>query len=372
MSAGSYQIVKVSEIHLRDDVIKRTVSEEGVAKLVMSMGINGLQSAIRVRPLTVYKSGQPSQEWELVAGRHRLEAAKKLGWQGIDANVAYLSDNMAELAMIEENMARTDLEPAEFVYATARRKVLYEVEFPETKNGGDRGNQHTGGKVADRHNGELPDRFTKTAAEITGKGERTIQRAATAGKAIGSVAPRLVGTSLNSITELEALAKLEPETRKDLIKRAIAGEQVSAKAGKPKRAPNKDRRIPSNDNAPHAPIPVMDLTLSENRESVMAVGEAAAEAAFFSSSAAAGDAHQERGRDDHVVDAPVTLSSPVAEIAKAAGDAAVTQALEAFDEFLGRFAFLTKDQKAECLSRRDIGELITIYEEQKRGPHHPA
>lgn len=364
MSAGSYQSVKVSEIHLRDDVIKRTVSEDGVAKLVLSMDINGLQSAIRVRPLTIYKSGQPFQEWELVAGRHRLEAAKRLGWQEIDANVTNLSDNMAELAMIEENMARTDLKPAEFVYATARRKVLYELEFPETKNGGDRGNQHTGGKVAVRHNGELPedrtDRFTKTAAEISGKGERTIQRAAAAGKAIGSVAPKLVGTSLDSITELEALSRLDPETRRALIKRAIAGEQVSAKAAKPKRerTPNKDRKLPANDNSPAAPFPMMDLTSPDHVDAVLAVGEAAAEATFFQGSAPP-DSPEDRKREEREDD--VSISSPIADMARAAEEDAVSGARAALDEFLGRFACLTADQRRECLAGRDLAEVFDAY-----------
>lgn len=356
MSAGSYQSVKVSEIHLRDDVIKRTVSEDGVAKLVLSMDINGLQSAIRVRPLTIYKSGQPFQEWELVAGRHRLEAAKRLGWQEIDANVTNLSDNMAELAMIEENMARTDLKPAEFVYATARRKVLYELEFPETKRGAF--NQHTS---ATRHNGDKQsspevDRFTKTAAEISGKGERTIQRAAAAGKAIGSVAPKLVGTSLDSITELEALSRLDPETRRALIKRAIAGEQVSAKAAKPKRerAPNKDRKLPANDNSPAAPLPMMDLTSPDHADAVLAVGEAAAEATFFQGSAPP-DSPEDRKREEREDD--VSISSPIADMARAAK-------LQAFSEVsaaMQMFESWSEDWQQEFASQFDLASFIEKY-----------
>ncbi|HZR61344.1 MAG TPA: hypothetical protein VFA80_10390 [Xanthobacteraceae bacterium] len=49
----------------------------------------------------------------------------------------------------------------------ARRKEIYESLHPETKNGGDRGNQHTGGKAV-RQNGDLPDRFTKDAAAKIG------------------------------------------------------------------------------------------------------------------------------------------------------------------------------------------------------------
>lgn len=64
------------------------------------------------------------------------------------------------LSQLPTTNRRSDLEPADFVYATARHKVLYEVEFPETQQGGDR--------KSSRHNGELKteaDRFTKTAAD---------------------------------------------------------------------------------------------------------------------------------------------------------------------------------------------------------------
>lgn len=356
MNAGSYQSVKISEIHLRDDVIKRAVSEEGVSKLALSMDVNGLQSAIRVRPLTVYKSGQPFQEWELIAGRHRVEAAKRLGWQDIDANVAYLNDNLAELAMIEENMARTDLEPAEFIYATARRKVLYEVEFPETKHGA---NQHT----RSRHDGDssTEGRFTKTAAEISGRGERTIQRAAAAGKAIGSIAPRLVGTSLNSITELEALAKLEDAPRKELIKRAIAGEKVSAKAAQPKCAPSKKKQTPANNNTPHAPIPMIDLTTPEHEGAMMTVGEAVAEAIFFPADDARGGQKDASRNDIATHEGTATISSPIVATIRAAEKEAISEARTLLDKFLGAFSCLDSDQRRECLTGRDLTELFNAY-----------
>lgn len=57
---------------------------------------------------------------------------------------------------------------ATYVY---RRKIAYEYLHPETKNGGDRGNQYTGGKAV-RQIGELPpDRFTTATANATGHSE---------------------------------------------------------------------------------------------------------------------------------------------------------------------------------------------------------
>src|SRR5688572_11791613 len=74
---------------------------------------------------------------------------------------------------------------AEFCYAMARRKVLYELEFPETKHGT---NQHR----RSRNNCDSStDRYTAKAAELSGKSERHIQEAARIGKELGRKSPKL-------------------------------------------------------------------------------------------------------------------------------------------------------------------------------------
>lgn len=115
--------------------------------------------------------------------------------------------------------------------ATHRRKEVYERLYPETVHGS---NQHS----RSRNNcdsTEEAERFTLSTAKATGKSERIIQMNAAIGNKLKKDALDLVGTSLNSITELDALAKLPPPERRSLMDRALAGEQVSAKAAKPKR-----------------------------------------------------------------------------------------------------------------------------------------
>lgn len=58
---------------------------------------------------------------------------------------------------------------------------------------------------------------------------------------------------------------------------------------------------------------------------------------------------------------PATLSSPIAAIARAAEEDAVSGARTALDEFLGRFAGLTTDQRRECLAGRDLSEVFDAY-----------
>jgi hypothetical protein len=113
----------------------------------------------------------------LVAGRHRLAAAKKLDWKTIRCRIM--------------SSGTTGLSPQE--------KLDAEIAG-----------------------------FSKATAAATGKSERDVQRAAKRGKVLGESAPRLAGTSLDKGEELDALVKMPAEQRELLMAKAVAGEQVTA------------------------------------------------------------------------------------------------------------------------------------------------
>lgn len=343
MTQDRLRTVELSKIHLRDDVVRRAISNEAVNELVESIKINGLITPIRVRPISKYLSGVRTDAWELIAGQHRVEAAKRLGWVDIDANTEDMDDTTAEMAMIDENLRRKECTAAELSYQTARRKELYELLFPTTAKPGPKANCRN-----NCDNSAEPERFTLNTAKATGKSERAVQMAAAIGKKLGKSALDLVGTSLDSITELDALASIKDDAvRNDLIERAIAGEDVSAKA-------SKKRGLP------------MDVI--PKKEPVRVAAEAAADDRFFrKESVIPNDPPKSHviPSDDVSELEEVSLNSPVADISRVAGEKAVADALAAFDDFLGRFAFLTAEQKAECLSRRDLGGIIKIYNETK-------
>ena len=71
----------------------------------------------------------------LIAGLHRLEAAKLLGWAEIDCTVTSLDGLQAELAEIDENFIRNDLSALEHGEMLLRRKEIYETLHPETRAG---------------------------------------------------------------------------------------------------------------------------------------------------------------------------------------------------------------------------------------------
>jgi hypothetical protein len=107
---------------------------------------------------------------------HRVKAFRHLGRQTIPAMILDVDDLHAELMLIDENLCRNDLTPAERASAQARRKAIYQQLHPETRHGGDR---KSTGQVG--HLIETP-RFDEAAAEATSQSERTVRRDVTRGK----------------------------------------------------------------------------------------------------------------------------------------------------------------------------------------------
>jgi hypothetical protein len=110
----------------------------------------------------------------LVAGLHRLEAARKLNWKEIRCSVFDDMDaDRAELVEIDENLIRANLTPAEEAAHMGRRKQLYERLHPETKHGavGRRGKRSQNATPS-----EPADAFIDDIAKKTGKHRATIAR----------------------------------------------------------------------------------------------------------------------------------------------------------------------------------------------------
>ena len=109
----------------------RKFRPEVVDWLVESITARSVLQSISVR--------RRSAGYELVAGLHRLEAARKCGHQVIRAEVYDdLGDDEAKLLQIDENLCRAELSPAERAAHLVERKRLYETLHPETSHGGDR------------------------------------------------------------------------------------------------------------------------------------------------------------------------------------------------------------------------------------------
>jgi N6-adenosine-specific RNA methylase IME4 len=217
MSPASVALVHLGDIAPLPDRL-RALKPELIGELAKSMAVSGLLQPVVVRPRI------PSGYW-LIAGWHRLEAAKLLKWEVIDAHVIDPDDeDAARLAEIDENLIRGELSPAERAIHTRERKRIYETLHPETKVGSAPGKAGGGKRPKNPNLGSFVD-------DTVGKTKRSrtdVARDATRAKRISQIAD-CVGTSLDQGEELDALAKLPETQQSDLIARAANGDKVSAK-----------------------------------------------------------------------------------------------------------------------------------------------
>lgn len=210
--------VSISEIKVRDG--RRKVHEGRAAEIAQSIADVGL-----LNPITI------TQDYTLIAGAHRLEACKRLGWKEIEATIIDATGLMAELAEIDENLMRNDLTEMERALQIAKRKRIYEDLYPDTKHGGDRKSD----QVANL--GNLIPRFTTTTAEITGESERTIYRQVKRGEELAKT-PELVERLENipqiadSGSALDELIATPPEKRDALLSVIEEGKAKSLQEAK--------------------------------------------------------------------------------------------------------------------------------------------
>ncbi|HUZ77548.1 MAG TPA: MT-A70 family methyltransferase [Chloroflexota bacterium] len=168
----------------------------------------------------------------LIAGFHRLQAAKMLGWAAIAALVLSADEVRARLIEIAENLHRTDLSELERVQLLLEEKVYYEAAHRATKHGGAAA-KHGGlggklGKVAG--SATLPPmpasaRFTTAKSAESGVAERTIRESLQIAMRLGpDLAARLAGLPISDQTgELLALARLPEAMRVRVADMLIAG-----------------------------------------------------------------------------------------------------------------------------------------------------
>lgn len=142
--------IAISEIKINPG--RRPANLDGINELARSISEIGL-----LNPITI------DQEHTLVAGLHRPEAVKRLGWTEIECNVCTLDALQTELAEIDENVVR---------------KEIYESLHPETKAGQAQAagmNRAIGNNVSGKMSATLKP-FSQDTAGKLGVSPRTIER----------------------------------------------------------------------------------------------------------------------------------------------------------------------------------------------------
>ena len=183
-----------------------------------------------LQPVVVNRAGRG--RYTLVAGLARLEAARRLGWKRVPATVVDLDADAAELAELDENLARAELSAATRARLTWRRQRAYERLHPAARNGTIGATaKHRKRAVAeasaseivsfaepprrdDPPAGVLPRGFAAELAAQIGRTPRSVQQDAQIGRELAEHLEVLERTPLaDNKTELLKLARLKAARR---------------------------------------------------------------------------------------------------------------------------------------------------------------
>ena len=191
---------------------RRELDLAHVQSLADSMAENGLMCSITV-----------GANYNLIAGLHRLEAAKRLGWMEIECTVLTLTDLQAELAEIDENIIRRNLDTVERGEKLLRRKEIYEELHPESKNGGDRKSENFRTK---NFRSDSAKSFVLDTADKLGVTPRTVEMQIQAAKNMTPEAKKIIRGSKAKITQESALklSRLNPEQQSEAATMLASGE----------------------------------------------------------------------------------------------------------------------------------------------------
>ena len=216
-----YQSIKLSLIDIPDDRIRDVDQDwaECLRDMFREMG--------QKTPIDVVENGK---RYSLVAGAHRLTAAKLARWREINARVLEPSSERSadELRLHEilENLGRKNFNALERCEALSELKRVYEVLHPKARRGGDRKSQRFKNKD---ENQMAIFAFCKNAAETTGLSDRSIRFAV---QIFDNLAPatreRLKGTQFaQTQADISALGRLDPEMQGRVMD-LVTGEEPEA------------------------------------------------------------------------------------------------------------------------------------------------
>lgn len=206
--------LNINEIKIKEG--RRELSSAGIDKLVESMAAVGL-----LNPITV------DENYTLIAGNHRLEAAKRLDWTEIECSIGKLDGLQAELAEIDENFVRVPLTPMEQNDLLLRRKELYETIHPETKAGAAQAagmNRAVGNNVGATV-ALTSKSFVQDTAERLGVSPSTVKSQVRAAKNTTAEAKEIIRESGVVVSKKDAvrLSQLEPEQQREAAKQLASG-----------------------------------------------------------------------------------------------------------------------------------------------------
>jgi len=195
--------MEISKITVGEN--RRRVDPAKVAELRDSIKEIGL-----INPITVTEAGH------LVAGMHRLEAVRGLGWTEIPSHIVALDGLRAELAEIDENLIRNELHFTEIGELAIRRDELLTALGERASVGS---NQYSNG-------GEFssPPKTTADIAKEIGVSERVLQYDKQIARDLTPAAKEAVRAADISKTDALRLARMEAGEQDAVASKLMSGE----------------------------------------------------------------------------------------------------------------------------------------------------
>jgi ParB family transcriptional regulator, chromosome partitioning protein len=107
-TSGVLKEISLREIRKNPFQPRKDFSPQALKELQDSLRSSGL-----LQPITVRRTREGREQYELVAGERRLRAATELGWSSISAVVKEMDDRDLLALSLVENLQRSDLNPVE-------------------------------------------------------------------------------------------------------------------------------------------------------------------------------------------------------------------------------------------------------------------
>jgi len=217
--------VDISSIRINDR--KRKLNDDKVAELAESILLLGL-----LEPILVTQNGD---EYTLLAGLHRLEAAKLLGWKTIEAALYQGDDLECELVEIDENLMNNDLTVLEQGEHIQRRNEILEAM----------GKRREVGRYPSNDEIVSPLKTTEDIAKEVGLSKRSAQQRTQIARDIVPAVKELIRDTpiADSTTQLLELARMKEDQQLEIAKLVIDGDTTVEDAKKQIKQAERDKQI---------------------------------------------------------------------------------------------------------------------------------
>lgn len=189
---------------------RRGIDAEKVAELAESVRRVGL-----LHPITV------TRDYRLIAGGHRLDACRMVGMDEIDCQILDGDTLHIELAEIDENLIRNELDPISIGELAIRRDEILESLGLRAVVGD---NQHSEGGHAES---ARPPKTTEAIAKEVGMSKRSLQVNKQLARDLVPEAKEIVRNTDVPKRDALKIARMEPDRQKAVAEKIARGEAKS-------------------------------------------------------------------------------------------------------------------------------------------------